>query len=83
MFVRCQDASILTGRTSIPEKFKHINDMRLSFGRFTNHLCFIITKNNRAVIPVGMSTENFLKVRPIIERLVSQDEINKEWLTLY
>ena len=83
MFVRCQNSSILAERTRIPERLIDKNEIRNSFAEFTNQFCYIITKNNRAVIPEGMSTENFLKLRPIIERLVSQNELKEDWLKLY
>ena len=83
MFVRCQNAAMLSEATKLPIKLKFLNELRTAFSNFVHELCYILTKANKAVIPEGMSTENFLKIKPLIARLVSKHEIKEDWLRLY
>jgi len=86
MHIRCVNMGILAGSMNIPveeEDYKHKEELRLAFSRFMNEFCFIIDKEHRAVIPPGMSDEDFEKVKPVIEKLVASGDLKKDWLSLY
>jgi len=86
MHIRCVNMGILAGSMYIPleeEDYKHKEELRLAFSRFMNEFCFIIDKEHRAVIPPGMSDEDFEKVKPVIEKLVASGDLKKDWLSLY
>jgi len=81
--LRCQNTVVWAESISFAKDADHIERARSSFIHFIDQFCFMITKKNKAMKPPGMSTANFLKVKPIIEKLVASGDLKKDWLTLY
>ncbi|HMK04920.1 MAG TPA: hypothetical protein VK489_12040 [Ferruginibacter sp.] len=84
--LRCQNIEVwaesITVSTKDPEYLIKERE-RVSFIQFIEQFCFIITKKNIAAKPRGMSNANFLKVKPIVEKLVNAGDLKKDWLALY
>ena len=57
--------------------------LRSEFLRFTNQLYLILNQKTLVGKPLQMSDQNFLKIKPIIEKLVVSGDLKKEWLKLY
>lgn len=55
----------------------------LNFTRFIFHLQRILAKSEDAEKPIGMSSETFLKVKPIVEKLVASGYLKNDWLQYY
>lgn len=82
MLLKCQNFGILVQSIN-PKEPSHNNNIVINFTRFIKHLQLIITKDEQALKPVGMSEENFFKARPIVEKLVAAGYLKKNWLNVY
>ena len=80
--VRCMNFGSLVQLTDSGNP-SHNTDEVMNFTRFIKHLLVIITKNEQAVKPMGMSDYNFLKVKPLIDKLVAGGYLKKNWLSTY
>ncbi len=86
MYLRCQNVGIWVKSVDLPVEepdYIYKEGIILHFDRFIQHLTQIITKGQKIVKPIGMSDENFLKAKPIIEKLVAAGDLNDDWLALY
>lgn len=85
LFNKCQTTGQWAEKYHISRKepdFKYKQSVVLNFAKFIGELCFIL-HNNGIVIPAGMSKDEFIKVKPIIEKFIASGNLKKEWLTLY
>jgi len=86
IYMKCLNMGIFAKVTYFPinePDYKNKEQSRHVFTRFMNDLSFIIDKKQSALIPPGMSYEIFLKLRPLVEKLVSSHDLSKDWLRLY
>lgn len=87
MLLRCLNFAVLVQRINLkPTDHTHIKEKVVNFTRFIIHLQMILTKDHKnqdAHRPIGMSEENFFKVKPIVEKLVVLGYLKKDWLALY
>jgi hypothetical protein len=84
MLLRCLNFGILIQRVNPrPHETSRNKEIVTNFTRFIIHLQLIITKHQEVVKPIGMSKDNFFKVKPIVEKLVASGYLKKDWLELY
>lgn len=84
LLLRIKNFGILVqGITPMPEDSTLNKLIILNFTRFIIHIQIIISLDREAIKPIGMSDENFVKVRPVVEKLVALGYLKKEWLSLY
>jgi hypothetical protein len=84
--LRCQNVEVWAQSTKIPvtdPEYLIKERARVSFIQFIEQFCYVISKKNIVAKPRGMSNNNFMKIRPVIEKLVRSGDLEKEWLALY
>lgn len=74
---------LIQGIQLMPEESSANKEIVLNFSRFIIHIQIIIAKDREAIKPIGMSAENFFKVKPVVKKLVTTGYLKKEWLDLY
>jgi hypothetical protein len=87
MLLRCLNFAVLVEGIDLKlTEHGYLKERVVNFTRFITHLQIILTKDNKnhhAYKPIGMSEENFSKIKPIVEKLAASGYLKKDWLELY